>query len=116
MSPTRLLPHRGVAPAAIVLLLVTAIVGGGLEIRPVPAAGCSITTDDHAPDPQQREESPEESLEDEPNGAAKHAALGSQVALDLSACRGRRVGDCPCRFAAGTMLGAAPIRGPPASA
>jgi len=42
MSVSRLLSRRGLSPAAIVLLLITAMVGGGLEIRPAPAAGCSI--------------------------------------------------------------------------
>jgi hypothetical protein len=110
------LSRRGFSPAAIVLLLITAIVGGGVEIRPVPASGCSIATDDHVPDPQPREESPEETAEDEESASAKHAVLGSTVALEWPACRGRRLCDSPDLLAAGRRLGAAPIRGPPSQA
>jgi len=116
MSVSRLLSSRGFSPAAIVLLLTTAIVGGGLEIRPAPAGDCSIATDDHAPDPQPREESPEESAEDEEGESGKHAALGSAIALELPATPGGKLSDCHGRFSAGARLGSAPIRGPPSQA
>jgi hypothetical protein len=116
MSVSRLLSRRGFSPAAIVLLLITAMVGGGVEIRPAPAGGCSIATDDHAPDPQPREESPEETAEDEESASAKHAVLGATVALEWPACRGRRLCDSSAQFAAGGRLGTAPIRGPPSQA
>lgn len=116
MSVSRLLSRRGLSPAAIVLLLITAMVGGGLEIRPAPAGGCSIATDDRAPDPQPREESPDESPEDEEGESAKHAALGSSIAVDPPASRGGTLSDCHGRRAAGARLAAAPIRGPPSRA
>jgi hypothetical protein len=116
MSVLRLLSHRGLSPAAIVLLLITAMVGGGLEIRPAPPSGCSIATDHHAPDPQPREESADESPEDEEGESAKHAALGSAIAFDRPAARGSRLSDCHGRRAAGARLAAAPIRGPPSLA
>jgi hypothetical protein len=116
MPVSRLLSRRGFSLAAIVLLLITAIVGGGLEIRPAPAGGCSIATDDHAPDPQPREESPEESAEEEEGESAKHAALGSAIAIEGPAPRVGMLRDCLARFALGARLGTAPIRGPPSQA
>jgi hypothetical protein len=112
MPVSRLLSRRGFSLAAIVLLLITAIVGGGLEIRPAPAGGCSIATDDHAPDPQPREESAEE----EEGESAKHAALGSAIAIEGPAPRVGMLRDCLARFALGARLGTAPIRGPPSQA
>ena len=113
MTVSRFLSRRGLSPAAIVLLLTTAIVGGGLEIRPAPAGGCSIATDDHAPDPQPREESSEESAEDEEGESSKHAAISSSIAVDPPASRGGTLSDCHGRRAAAARLAAAPIRGPP---
>lgn len=116
MSVSPLISHRGCPQAAVVLLLIAAMIGGGLEIRPVPAGGCSIATDDHAPDPQPREESADESAEDDDRESTKHAVLGSTIPLDCPAPRGRKLCDCPARLAAAIRLGAAPIRGPPSRA
>lgn len=116
MSVTSVLSQRGCSPAAIVLLLVAALVGGGVEILPSPAEGCSIAAEDHEPEPQPREESPEESAEDEESGSAKHAAIASTTVLDWPAARGGTLADRPARLAAATRLDAAPIRGPPSQA
>jgi len=116
MSVSSLLSRRGCPPAAIVLLLVAALIGGGLEIRPVPAGGCSIATDDHAPDPQPREESSDGSVEDDERESTNHAVLGSAMPLNGPAPRGRRLCDCSARLAAAIRLGASPIRGPPSLA
>lgn len=110
------LSRRGLSPAALVLLLIPAIVAGGLEIRPAPAGGCSISTDDHAPDPQSREASPDESAEDGEGESAKHVALGSTVTIDHPAPRAGMLRDRPARLTAGTLCGTAPIRGPPSQA
>ena len=116
MSISRLLSRRGLSPAAIVLLLITAMMGGGLEIRPAPAGGCSIAADDLGPEPQSREESPDESAEDEEGESGKHAALGFAVPLDRPASRGGTLSDRHGRLTTGARLAAAPIRGPPSRA
>jgi len=113
MPMSRSFSRRGFSPAAIVLLLITAMLGGGLEIRPAAAAGCSIAADDHLPDPQPRDESPDESAEDEEGESAKHAALGCSIAIDPPASRGGTLSDRHSRLSAGARLAAAPIRGPP---
>jgi len=110
------LPHRGLSPTAIVLLLIAAMVGGGLEIRPAPAGGCSIATDDHVPDPQPREESPDESAADEEGKSAKHAALAAAITLEPPAARGGKLLDRPTQFAPSSRRGTAFIRGPPSPA
>jgi len=96
----------------MVLLLTTAMVAGGLEIRPAPAGGCSIATEDHEPEPQPREESAEE----EEGESAKHAALGSVIVLERPATLGGKLPDSHFRLAPGARLEAAPIRGPPPGA
>jgi len=101
---------------SIALLLIAALVGVGPEIRPAPAAGCSITTDDHAPDPQPREASADESAEDGEEEAAKHAALGGTFLLARPSPRAGLLRDRPARLTAGTLSGTAPIRGPPSQA
>ena len=116
MSVSPLLSRRGFPPAAIVLLLIAAMIGGGLDNGPVPAGGCSIATDDHAPAPQPCEESSDESAEDDDRESTKHAVLGSAIPLDCPAPRGRKTCDCSARLAAAIRLGAAPIRGPPSLA
>jgi hypothetical protein len=116
MSVSRSLSGRGFSPAAIVLLLITAMVGGGIEIRPAPAGGCSIAGDDHLPDHQSREESPDESAEDEEGESAKLTALASTITLEPPAPVGGKLPDCPARLAAGALLASAPIRGPPSQA
>ncbi|MFM7137818.1 MAG: hypothetical protein ACKO1M_12235 [Planctomycetota bacterium] len=116
MSVSRLRSRRGWSPAAIVLLLVTAIVGGSLEIRPAPAGGCSIAAADHAPDPQAREESPEESEHDEEGESAKHVAIGSTLTIEPPRSRCGQLFDRHGRLAGVAHLGAAPIRGPPSRA
>jgi hypothetical protein len=116
MSVSPLISHRGCPQAAVVLLLIAALIGGGLEIRPVPAGGCSIATDDHAPDPQPREESSDESAEDDDRESTKHPVLGSTIPFDCPAPRGCKLCDGPARLAAAIRLGAAPIRGPPSRA
>ena len=112
MSKSRVRARRGLLPAAMVLLLTTAMVAGGLEIRPAPAGGCSIATEDHEPEPQPREESADE----EEGESAKHAALGSVIALERPATLGGKLPDCHARLAPGARLEAAPIRGPPPGA
>lgn len=116
MSASRLFSRRGCSPAAIVLLLITAMVGGGLEIRPVPTGDCSIASEDHGPDPRLREESPEETAEDEETTSASHAACGSTAALHEPACPGHWLRECPAGLFAGARLASAPIRGPPSQA
>lgn len=98
------------------LLLITAMLGDGIELRPAPSAGCSIVADDRAPEPLPCEESADESAEDEESEAAKHAVLASAVALDWPAARGGKVRDVLSRLASGAHLDAAPIRGPPSRA
>lgn len=107
-----LLPCRG-SSAGIVLLLIGALVGIGLEIHPAPSSECSIATDDHTPNPQPREESSDESAEDEETESAKHAALGSTSSLDGSPPRAGVLRDHPLRIALANCGGIAPIRGPP---
>jgi hypothetical protein len=116
MSATSVLSQRGFSPAAIVLLLVTAIVGGGVEILPSPAEGCSIAAEDREPEPQPRAESPEESAEDEESGSAKHAAIGSAIVIDWPVACGGTLADRPARLSTDARLDAAPIRGPPSQA
>lgn len=116
MPVSRAVSRRGFSPAAIVLLLITAMVGGGVEIRPEAAAGCSIAADDHGPEPQAREESPEESADDEDSGAAKTAFLDSTVVIDELARRSGRLNDSAARLSADGRRGTAPIRGPPSRA
>ena len=116
MSASRLFSRRGCSPAAIALLVITALVGGGLEIRPVPAGDCSIASEDHGPDPRLREESPDETAEDEETTSASHVACGTTAALHRPACPGRWLRDCPACVAAAARLAVAPIRGPPSRA
>ena len=116
MSASRLFSRRGRSPAAIVLLLITAMVGGGLEIRPVPTGDCSIASEDHGPDPRLREESPEETAEDVETTSASHAAFGSFAALHGPTCPGHWLHEGPAGVSGGGHFASAPIRGPPSQA
>ena len=116
MSASRLFSHRGCSPAAIVLLLITALVGGGLEIRPVPSGDCSIASEDHGPDPRLREESPDETAEDEEAASASAFVCGSTTFLHRPACPGHWLRECPACLATAARLASAPIRGPPSRA
>lgn len=116
MSASRLLSRRGCSPAAIPLLLIAAIVGGGFEIRPVPTGDCSIVSEEHGPDPRLREESPDETAGDEDTTSVNHVASGCVAVLQGPACLGHGLRECPTDLAVGAHAAAAPIRGPPSRA
>ncbi len=111
---SKALMHRGSPLTAVVLLLVTAMIAGGVDFLPVPADGASVADDDRRPDSQPCEESQDESSEDEETASGKHAALvGVAVAIDPPAPHGPGISESDTQLQAKTLDGSSPIRGPP---
>ncbi|MFM1902139.1 MAG: hypothetical protein RLZZ440_39 [Planctomycetota bacterium] len=118
MSLTRFLFCRGCSPRVVAFLVAMAVIAAGVGFPPVSLADAAVAVDDeHQPDSQPCEESPDESLEDEESSAGKHSAvLGCELAIAPPVRTGYGVEAFSSRLPAGPRGSSMPIRGPPAAA
>lgn len=114
MSASRSIRRRRCSPAAVVLLLATAMIAAGVGSRPVAMSGATVASDDRHSDSQPCEEPQDESSGDEETAAGKHSAIvGAVVSVDPPVAHGPCPAEIPSRLTAGALPDAPPIRGPP---